>query len=65
MSQISLVNVHYNAQDRAFVARADVTRNGKTLRYPCAVFGPASLDPQQVTARLHARALRMVNPSCH
>jgi hypothetical protein len=52
-------NLRYNDRSRAFEASVDITRHGKTFRYPCEVVGPQSLDPAIVTANLCDRALRM------
>lgn len=59
MPKIELGNVRYNAKDSAFEARVDVSRDGKTFRYPCVVKGPLNMEISRVRAHLARRALQM------
>lgn len=52
-------NLHYNGRAQAFEATIDVTCGEAIFRYPCEVFGPASLDPAIISAQLKSRALRL------
>lgn len=52
-------NLRYNGRTNAFEASVDITRNGKTFRYPCEVFGPANMDAAMISAGLRDRAMRM------
>ena len=58
-------NLRYNERLRAFEASVDIVRDGRTYRYPCEVFGPASLSPSFVVASLHNRARRMSDTTRH
>ena len=48
---------HYNFEAGAFEARVDVTRAGRTFRYPVRVTAPHDADPRWVSAALIRRAL--------
>ncbi|SEW40295.1 hypothetical protein SAMN04488515_2693 [Cognatiyoonia koreensis] len=52
-------NLRYNGRTHAFEASVDITRDGRTFRYPCEVYGPASMDPALISAGLRDRAIRM------
>ena len=52
-------NLRYNGQNNAFEASVDIFRDGHVYRYPCEVFGPASMDPAMISAGLRDRAMRM------
>ncbi len=52
-------NLRYNGRSGAFEASVDITRQGKTFRYPCEVFGPANMDAAMISAGMRDRALRM------
>lgn len=52
-------NLHYDARVGAFEASVDILRDGRLFSYPCKLFGPQSMDPYTVAARLAGRALRM------
>ena len=59
MTQISLGSVRYNPAAGAFEARVDVQRSGKTLRFPCQISGPVTMDMDRVRAGLTRHAQSM------
>ena len=52
-------DVHYNSQRGAFEARVDIHDGARTLRYPCSLTGPITMEAAQVRAGLFAQALKM------
>jgi len=59
MNNVRVHNVQYNPQMGAFEARVDITRGGKTYRYPCQVTAPMTLGMEQVCDSLTQQAMRM------
>lgn len=47
----------YNFETGSFEARVDVTREGRTFRYPVRVTAPHDADPRWVSQALIGRAL--------
>ncbi len=58
MSSFTCRTVHYNASTSAFEACVDLVKSGKTLRFPCQVVGPVTMDIDVVKAGLRKDAQR-------
>lgn len=56
---MQIKRVSYNPAIGAFEGRVDISRNGRTFRYPCQVAGPMTMDMDQVHAGLARHAMRM------
>ena len=59
--EVAVRKVWYNSAQSAFEGRIDISRNGHTFRYPCAVQGPLTLPDQVVRARMKEQAQRMTD----
>ncbi|QQA42593.1 orotidine 5'-phosphate decarboxylase [Pelagovum pacificum] len=59
MDNVSFGDIRYNAALGAFEARVDISRGGRTFRYPCRMNGPLDLTPDKVRAGLARHAMRM------
>lgn len=57
--QVRFKDVLYNAHEGAFEARVDIRRGDQTMRYPCSVVGPITMEASRVRAGLYAQALKM------
>lgn len=54
-------DLRYNDRITAFEASVSVIRDGIRLRFPCRVFGPASLSPAIVQNNLYRQATKMAD----
>ncbi len=57
--QTRLVSIRYDAAQGAFEGRVDLSRDGRTFRYPTRLEAPESTPSEVVEAELVQRALRM------
>lgn len=59
MDNVSFGDIRYNAAAGAFEARVDISRGGRTFRYPCRLSGPLDMPADAVRAGLVRHAQRM------
>lgn len=52
-------DIWYNPANRAFEGRIDITRGGKSFRYPCSIEGPMNMAPSEVCRRMESKARDM------
>ncbi|MGJ8612052.1 MAG: orotidine 5'-phosphate decarboxylase [Octadecabacter sp.] len=59
MPDISLGNIRYNPTNGAYEARVDISRKGRTYRYPCSVPGTLMMKEDAVRRNLTRQAMKM------
>lgn len=57
--QAKVISIRYDAAQGAYDGRVDLSRNGRTYRYPTRIEVPESTPRDEVEAALIQRALRM------
>lgn len=59
MSHIELSQIRYNPVTGAYEARADISKGGRTYRYPCSVSGSLMMEDAVIRQSLKQQAQRM------
>ena len=59
MTQLDLGSVRYNPSAGAFEACVDFRTSGRTMRFPCQISGPVTMDMDHVRAGLTRHAMKM------
>lgn len=61
MPQIALGDIRYNAATSAYEARVDISRQGRTYRYPCSISGTLMMEEAAVRKGLAKQAMTMAS----
>ena len=59
MHNIAVGNISYNATTSAYEARVDISRQGRTYRYPCSVPGTLMMHDAEIRRSLTKQAITM------